>query len=81
MPRIEIVSVDFDRTTGDGTPTVDVYRGCADKFFVKDGGPVPRFLQEKYPQGRVGSMDVEHPPYSDVDYLCCCRHWLNDKDN
>jgi len=39
MPRIELIPEDFDESTGDGTPTIDVCRHCAEDFIEKDFFP------------------------------------------
>lgn len=83
MPRVEII-------TGDApSPTLDLCIECVRGLV--EGEPVPQslrddiepFLDEDLPVGaRVGSTDVEHPPY-ETDPKSCdrCQEQLTGNDN
>jgi hypothetical protein len=39
-------------------------------------------LQKQYPDAKVGSTEVDHPPFSEWDYTCaCCERLLGDMAN
>jgi hypothetical protein len=86
----------FLKETGNGTSTFDVCETCANKFDT--GEPWPHDEEHKkgdlspyngetdyatYPDGFVvGETEVEHPPYDDCDYnCCCCGGKLNEDDD
>ena len=88
MPRIEIVPAGWhqsrDKARGEGTPTIDVCLNCSTAF--TEGMPLDQgdgdHLTEQYPGADIGSTDVAHPPYSDLDYTCeVCDCKLDDSDN
>jgi hypothetical protein len=81
MPRIEVVPWNWDNSAearnGDGTPTIDVCKGCAGDF--EEGEQLD--LGE-WRGATTGSTEVEHPPYSDGDYECgSCGKSLTNRDN
>lgn len=92
MPRIEIVPDGWEESaeakSGDGTPTIDVCKACAEAWFPEEGIPVPHYLQHQYPKAVLGSVDVEHPNYADGfgpergDYYACdcCGDTLTNDD-
>ncbi len=57
MPRIEQLA-NYDASSGDGSPTIDVCRACAVEF--KEG------------QSGVGAVDVDHPSYADPEFPYEC---------
>jgi hypothetical protein len=87
MPRIEIIPAGWEdskeKANGDGTPTVDLCKGCARGLAefddIKEMGDK---MSKQYPGATLGSVDVEHPEYEDDVYLCeDCGHELTNRDN
>ena len=77
MPRIELIPDDFDESTGDGTPIIDVCRHCAEDFVEGDV-----FFHEVMGDTTIGSTDVAHPTYDDDAYRChTCDEELDGEDN
>jgi len=76
MPRIEILPENWDIYAGDASPTVDVCRSCVDEIREGDAvmgasTPVTDLLKAAgYPDGRIGSTDVDHPCYNDLTDKC-----------
>jgi hypothetical protein len=81
MPRIELIPPDYGPATREGTPTIDVCRGCAENFTPGE------FIDQEYPASTysghiIGSVDVTHPTYEDWDYRCdCCDVQLYPEDD
>ncbi len=79
MPRIEIIP--DTQKESDASPTVDCCAGCVDEFRIFPSGAcmIPsRAIHDILNQGfgntansfRIGSKDVEHPPYADAYTEC-----------
>jgi len=88
MPRIELIPPDFDESTGDGTPTMDVCKDCMEKHLLEEGEEFPFERPGDSAPTMVGSTDVEHPPYEDMasfgdPYNCslCGMKELGEEDN
>jgi len=77
MPRIDLTPDDFDPSSGDGTPTIDVCKTCSDDFTFGD-----HFTHHEHGNCTVTGTDVEHPPYNECDYQCDeCSTQLTDEDD
>jgi hypothetical protein len=80
MPRIEIIPGGWnesrEKARGDGTPTIDVCRGCGHNY--DQGGPVPAHVTSAMKSDgvnvgtnpTVGETEVDHPPYDEVELKC-----------
>ena len=81
MPRIELIPEDFDETSGDGSPTIDVCLDCADAEFDQyEADDV--YPSKEHGLCTIGSTDVAHPPYEECDYNCeLCGDPLTEKDD
>ena len=79
MPRIEYIPDDFDESTGDGSPTIDVCRVCKRDFVP--GERIEETIFTDF-MGVIGSVEVEHPPYEECDYECeSCGGQLSEIDD
>jgi hypothetical protein len=87
MPRIELIPSDFDESTGNGTPTMDVCKNCLVTHGLEEGEEFPFDRSNEPCTTMVGSIDVEHPPYEDMasygdPYHCnLCGTKLEETDN
>jgi hypothetical protein len=94
MPRIELIPSDFDESTGNGTPTMDVCKNCIADHGLEEGEEFPFERSQPSPIGElgaittlVGSTDVDHPPYEELasygdPYHCpLCGKELGQEDN
>jgi hypothetical protein len=85
MPRIEIIPKDL--VSDDGSPTIDVCKGCAVAFtdgeqvnLLDELRRIPTHLVNFF-EGFVGSTNVDHPPYNECDYDCeVCGKRLTDQN-
>jgi hypothetical protein len=88
MPRIEIIPVNWESSTekanGDGTPTIDLCRSCAGGIIEGDEiADVDDGLAIRFPKAVIGSINVDHPPFSfDGDVYTCdlCDAKLEESD-
>lgn len=70
MPRIELIP---NKPQDEATPTIDVCVACAEEYQFEEGEAFPKLAQFlanlgdlSLPSCRIGSTDVEHPPYDDL---------------
>ena len=82
--RIEIIPKDWEtseeKARGDGTPAIDLCRICSFGF-VEVHPLISPELRLRFPGSLIGSVDVEHPPYTDDNYKCdLCDEPLDEKD-
>lgn len=84
MPRIEIIP---DKPlNGDASPTIDVCMSCMEASEIEQGYCTSVYdyfdRHDVVPRGKIGSVDVDHPPYNSDDYNCLiCRCFLNSYDD
>jgi hypothetical protein len=86
MPRIEITPNNWegseDQLQGNGTPTEDVCRGCANHINIGDDPFDHEIKGYKEGENTITSFDVDAPPYEDTTYECAvCGEKLDADDD